>query len=104
MQQNSVLIVVAFPGHEADQSVLAQEISPSFGGSLSAENVVPFLTTIAHINGGALVDAGSLVGAHKLNQFIGIGGAIFQTDNDLIRVNAFNGAVMGSQHADTGVK
>ena len=39
VQQNSVLIVVAFPGHEADQSVLAQRDLAVLGSGAVSQNV-----------------------------------------------------------------
>ena len=61
------------------------------------------LDGLAHINDGALVVAVALVGAHELDELIGVGGAVGAADNDLVGVDILNGAVMGGQDADTGV-
>ena len=102
VQQDGVLVVVAFPGHEADQSVLAKADLTVAGSGAIGQHIAG-LDGIADIDDGALVVAVALVGAHELDQLIGIGRAVGAADNDLVGVNILDRAVMGGQHADTGV-
>ena len=102
VQQDGVLVVVALPGHEADQGVLAQADLAVAGRGAVGQHVAG-LDGLAHIDDGALVVAVALVGAHELDELIGVGGAVGAANNDLVGVDILNGAVMGGQDADTGV-
>src|SRR5690606_5272179 len=68
-KKNGVLIVVSFPGHEGDEDVLTQGQFPQFGGGAVGDGV-PLLHPVAHLDDAPLVDAGALVGAGKLDQFV----------------------------------
>ena len=67
-KQNRVLIVVAFPAHEADQRVLAECEHAVVCGSAVSKNVA-FVKMVAGRNNRLLVIAVRLVGAQILDQF-----------------------------------
>ena len=97
-QQNGVLIVVAFPGHETDQHVLAQTDFTLFGGRTVRQQVAR-LDALAEADPRALVDAGALVGAGEFDQMIFMLGADVVADDDLVGVHIGHGTgVLGEQH------
>ena len=102
MSRDGVLVVVAFPGHEADKGVLAQADLAVLGGR-TVGNDVAGLDVLADFDDRALVDAGALVGAHELDELIGIGRAVGAADDDLVGVDRFDNAAARGQHADAGV-
>ena len=61
VQKNSVFVVVAFPGHEANQHVSAECQFTVLGGRTVAKNITDFYT-LAGNNQGTLVNAGTLIG------------------------------------------
>src|SRR5699024_8309094 len=91
VEQDGVLVVVAFPGHEADKGVLAQADLAVLGGR-AVGNDVAGLDVLADFDDRALVDAGALVGAHELDELIGIGRAVGAADDDLVGVDRFDNA------------
>ena len=85
VQKNGVFVVVAFPGHEADEGVLAEgDLTIAGGGAVGDD--LSFGDFLAKVDDGSLVDAGSLVGAHELDELIVVG-AVFRLDLD---ANVFN--------------
>ena len=58
--QDRILVVVAVPGHEGDNDVLAERQFPHVGGRAIGDNLT-FLNRIAHLDQRPLVDAGVLV-------------------------------------------
>ncbi|MPM58936.1 hypothetical protein SDC9_105771 [bioreactor metagenome] len=69
VEQDGVLVVVALPGHEAHEDVLAQgDLSLLGGGAVSNDGAL--FHPLARRNDGPLVDAGAVVGAQELGQFI----------------------------------
>ena len=60
---------LAVPGHEADEGVLAQrDLAVAHCGAVGQH--LTGLDVLAHLDDGALVDAGACVGAGKLDQRI----------------------------------
>ena len=69
VDENGVLVVVAFPGHEADQQVLAERDLALRGGRAVGDDVA-LVQAVADRNDRALVDARALVGAGKLDKLV----------------------------------
>ena len=75
VQQDSVLVVVALPGHKADQGVLTQrDLTVAHCGAVGQH--LTGLDALAHLNDGTLVDAGACVGAGKLDQRVVVHAAL----------------------------
>ena len=76
VEQDGILVVVAFPGHEADEHVLAQgNLAAGAGGAVGTRSasVSTRSPTAQH---GPLVDAGAGIGAGELGQVQGLGLAV----------------------------
>ena len=81
VQKDGVLVVIALPGHEAHQDVLAQGDLALLGGGAVRQNggvnglsvgaYAPAMDPLPHFHNGPLVDAGGVVGAEELNELIG---------------------------------
>ncbi|OQA30413.1 MAG: hypothetical protein BWY57_02856 [Betaproteobacteria bacterium ADurb.Bin341] len=69
--QNGIFEVVAVPGHEGNQHVLAQGQLAGIGRG-AIRHHVPLGDMIAHLDDGTLIDIGILVGAGVLDQIIDI--------------------------------
>ena len=69
VDENGVLVVVAFPGHEADQQVLAERDLALRGGRAVGDDVA-LVQAVTDRNDRALVDARALVGAGKLDELV----------------------------------
>ena len=102
VQQYGVLVVVAFPGHEADEGILAQCNLALIGRRAVGQNVA-CLDTLAQINDRTHVDTGGLVGTHELGQRIGLVGAVVVVYANLAGGYAGNNAVTLCQRNRTGV-
>ena len=102
VQQNGVLVVVTFPGHEADQCVLTKR-KFAVGGSGTVTDYLVSLDTLALFNDRSLVCAGTCVGSLELCQLVGVHIAVVLADNDLVSVNALNNTCLGGYHCNTGV-
>ena len=63
--EDSVLVVIAFPLHEADKDVLAEGKLAVVGGGAVRDDLV-LLDAVARVDDGTLVEAGALVGAFEL--------------------------------------
>ena len=86
VQQDGVLVVVALPGHEADQSVLAQrDLAVAHCGAVGQH--LTGLDALAHLDDGALVDAGAGVGAGELDQRVVVQSALLVADDHMIGVH-----------------
>ncbi len=96
--QNSVLIVVAFPSHEANQHIAAKTDFAVLGGRTVRQEVAD-LNDLPLIHTRALVDASALVAAGKLSQMIAMLFALIILDNHFIGGHAVHNACMlGKQH------
>ena len=100
--QNSILVVVALPGHEGHQHVLAQRDFALVGG-LAVRNDLPLLDALSRRNDGALVDAGGLVGAGELDQLVRITHAVVAQQHDLVGRDLLDDAVAAGEDAHAGV-
>ena len=69
--QDRILEVVAIPGHERDQHVLAERQITQFG-RWAISNDVALLDLLANLDQWPLVDAGILIGALEFHQTINI--------------------------------
>jgi hypothetical protein len=69
--EDRVLEVVAVPGHEADQHVLAERELAQVGGSAVGHHVAAG-DQVAHLHHRALVDVGVLVGTGVLDQVVDV--------------------------------
>ena len=102
VQQDGVLVVVALPGHEADQGVLTQrDLAVAHCGAIGQH-----LTGgdgLAHFYDGALVDAGACVGAGKLDQRIILQSALLVAHHNMVGIDLFHNAVALGQHSSAGI-
>ena len=102
VQQDGVLVVVALPGHEADQSVLAQrDLAVAHCGAVGQD--LACLDGLAHLDDGALVDAGACVGAGELDQRVVVQGALLIADDHMVCVHLLDDAVVLCQNCGAGV-
>ena len=102
VEQDGVLVVVAFPGHEADQHVLAEgDLSLRTGGTVGNDLAVDDL--LADLDDRALIDAGALVGAGELGELVIPDLAGLVADRDPVGGDAGDGAGALSLQADLGV-
>ena len=66
VDEHGVLVVIAFPGHEPDQDVLAQGDFTLVGGGAVGDDLARLhMLAVSHHR--ALVDAGPLVGPHEFD-------------------------------------
>ena len=72
VEQDSILVVVAFPVHVADKDVLA-EGNFAVGGAGAVSHDVALLHALTGGDDGTLVDAGALVGTGELDELIVLG-------------------------------
>ena len=113
VQKDGVLVVVAFPGHEAHQDVLAQGDLALIGGGAVCQNrgildgtirvLAPAVDPLAHRDDGLLVDAGAVVGAQELGQAVILGLAVIIADGDVAGVHRRDLAVALCQDGHLGV-
>ena len=95
IEQDGVLVVIAFPVHKAHEDVLAQSQLAMVGGGAVHQNgarlqqltllIIPVaVDPLAHADDGTLVDTGGVVGAHKLGQLIVHHPAVVIADGDKV--------------------
>ena len=92
VEQHGVFVIVPFPGHKADEGVFAQSDLAQRGGGAVGDDVVLF-HPISHADDGLLVDAGTLIGAHKFNEPVGL----------LPQLVVFNGHIPGGDSGHCAV-
>ena len=102
IEQDCVLVVVAFPGHEADQCVLAER-NLTLVGCGAVGNDIALLHTVAFGDDRLLIDAGALVGALEFNEVISDLRAVVLTHRDIVRGDALDNAALLGKHTDAGV-
>ncbi|CDE13732.1 putative uncharacterized protein [Ruminococcus sp. CAG:330] len=102
VQQNGILVVIALPGHEADEGVLAQR-DLAVCGCRTVRQHLTLLDPLANADDGALIDAGRLVGTLILLELVLMGLVVVVHQNDLICGNRIDHAVIIRYHADAGV-
>ena len=93
VKKNGVLVVVAFPGHEADKSILTDS-KLAVAGCGTVRKDLTNVNFLALVNDRSLVYAGTLVGALELGELIGMSCACAFLDNDLVSGNTLNNTVM----------
>ncbi len=101
-QQHGVFVVVAFPGHEADQSVAAQTDFTLLRGRTVCQQVALF-DLLTGGNNGALVNAGALVGSGELGQVIGVALAKLVLNDHAVAADLVHHAAFLGQDAHAGV-
>ena len=101
-EQDSVLVVVALPGHETDQRVLAQGQLAVAGGRTVCDDLAGCHTLTCE-HDGLLVVAVGLVASLELGKGILILSAFVVPDDDGGGVYEFHNTAPVCQHADTGV-
>ena len=102
VEEDSVLVVVAFPVHVADKDVLAERYL-TVGGAGAVSHDVALGDSVSGVDYRALVDAGALVGAGKLDELVILHRAGIVADGDGGRVHAGDDAVALGEDADAGV-
>ena len=110
VQKDGVLVVIALPGHEAHQNILAQgDLALLGGGAVRQDGGVghlpvgadaPAMDSLAHLHNGPLVDAGGVVGAEELHQFVILGLSLVILDGDVPGVHRGDHAVALRQNHD----
>ena len=67
VQQHGVLVVIAFPSHEANEDVAAQSDLALIGGGAISQHggILAAVDALTHLNDGLLVNAGAVVGAKE---------------------------------------
>ena len=102
IKENGVLVVIAFPCHEADKGVLTKgDFAVTCCGAVG--NYVAGGNLFAYIDNRALVNAGAVVGTEEFDELIGVDFAILRTDFDCIGANAYNLAGVLSKNYYAGV-
>ncbi len=102
VQQDGVLVVITFPGHKADESVLTERYL-AVGGGGTVGNDLPCFHRLSHTDNGTLVKAGALVGSLELQERIFVFHTVAAGNDDPVRVHKFNDAVVLCADNDTGV-
>ena len=102
--QDRVLEVVPFPGHEGDQHVLPQGQFPPLGGGPVGDDLAA-LDLVADLDDRLLVEAGVLVAADELDEVEDIdagaglvGFPLVDAHHDARRVDGLHGAVVAGDH------
>ena len=99
-EQDGILEVITFPGHETDQRVLAQcQLSAKCRRTVSQD--IAGLDAVALEDDRALVVAGTLVAADKFLQCIGVTIAIILNDHHLVGSRTLYDTAGFCDHADT---
>ena len=102
VEQDGVLVVVAFPCDEADQHVLAQRnLALRAGGTVGNDLIER--NVLAHGDDRALIDAGALVGAGELGQSVVLDLAVVIADRNAVGADAGHGSLALRLNADLGV-
>ena len=101
-EDDGVLEVVALPGHEGHEQVLAQRQLAVVGGGALGDHVA-LVELLALDHPGLLVDAGVLVGPLELVQPVGDLPRLGVVDDDRVAVDGDHGAVLRGQDHVGGV-
>ena len=102
-QKNGILVVVAFPGHEADQRVFAQTDLTVAGGRTICDNLASFDMVILVYNRFLIVAVG-LVTSLEFCQMVYIAVSIgISLDDDLVGSGALNHTGILCNDTHTGV-
>ena len=96
--QNGVLVVVAFPGDEADEHVLAQGDFTIGGGRTVSDNLTDLVTRSPTLTMGRWLMQVPCVGTQELDQLIVLGLALGGLDDHFIGADALDHAVMLRQN------
>ena len=102
VDENGVLVVVAFPGHEADQQVLAKRDLALRGGR-TVSNDVALAQAVADGDDRALVDARALVGAGKLDELVVLDLAAVVAHLDVVGRHGQHNAIALGENDHAGV-
>ena len=81
IDEDRILVVVAFPSHKTDQRIFPKLISPLLVAGPSAITM-PLVTLLTFFHNRALVDAGTLVGPHKFQNLVGLQCAFIGANHD----------------------
>ncbi len=81
VDKNSILVVIAFPCHKADEHILAERNLSLAGGGTVADNLTLF-NVLAFCNDRTLVYAGSLVGTEEFDNLVFVAFAVIVAFND----------------------
>ena len=91
VKKNRVLVVITFPGHKSDKSVLTER-DLTLGGCGTVGNNLTLLYSLAVNNERSLVAASTLVGTLELDKIVRILASVISSDNDLCGLNVLNDA------------
>src|SRR6266545_2953094 len=101
-QDDGVLVVVAFPGHERDQQVLAERHLTVVGARPVGDHLAGF-HPVALVDHRLLVDAAAGVGAAELVQQVRTAGAVVLVHRHVVGTHVFDHAGHLGHHHVTGV-
>ena len=97
-----VLVVVALPGHKADERVLAERDLAVRGGGAVGDHVA-LLDPLALADDRPLVDAGALIGALEFDEPVQVGAALVGGDGDLVGRDRLDDARIAGDDHDAAV-
>ena len=107
--ENRILEVVTFPGHESDQNILTKSQFTPVGRRTVGDNLTT-LDHIANLDDRLLVKASVLIGTDKLDEIVNINTGtgfvdfiFIDLDDDTAGVNRLDDAVMTGNNRRTGV-
>ena len=102
VDKNGILVVVAFPRHEADKRILAQRyLALTCGGTVGKHLVLLYL--LALCDDRSLVHTGTLIGALEFYQLVLSFLSVVILYGDFVRGNACNNAVLLGENANARV-
>ena len=102
INENSVLVVVAFPSHKADKGITSERDFAVIGSG-TVSNYLAFCDLLAGNNDGTLINTCTVVGTEELNEFIFINFTVFSFDNNLVCRSRNNGTCAVSKYNYTRV-
>ncbi len=100
--QNSILIVVTFPRHKADQHIPAQRNLSVFCRR-TIRNHISDINAVILVHNRHLIEAGTRVGTQELNNRIDINISIIGYHTDFICADALYHSGTFAQHTGTGI-
>ncbi len=113
VEEHGVLVVVALPGHEADEDVAAQGDLALIGRRSVGKNrgILPLavrahaaaMHALAHVDDRVLVDAGTVVGAQEFCELVFLRLAAVVGNGDGTRVHLRHDAVALGEDGDLGI-
>ena len=102
VKKDRVLVVITFPGHKSDKSILT-ECDLTLGGSGTVCDNLSLLYSLAVYDDGALVAAGTLVGTLELDKIVRILATFIRADDVLCVLILLNNTRILCENNNAGV-